>query len=124
MDHTNCLQVAIKSIQFNVKPCLKEKKKTKIDTRDKSDKSSAKQRKRACCEAEQDSQSAKHLSNEQMSKRKSYTVPTKQGQRLDHVTKLPASLSPKCRCYCHRDRGESALFAFSTRKNLKFFQVT
>ena len=39
------------------------------------------------------------LSAKQMAKRKQCKVPTKQGQRLDHTTKLAASLARQCRCY-------------------------
>jgi hypothetical protein len=55
----------------HAKQCLKEKKKTKLDTshaRDSSDKSAAKQRKRARCEAVQRSEAAQRLSTEQMAK--------------------------------------------------------
>jgi hypothetical protein len=44
-----------------------------------------------------------------MAKNKQCKVPTKKSQRLDHVTKLEASLPRQCRCDWSGDRGGSAL---------------
>ncbi len=49
------------------------------------------------------------LSAKQMAKSKQCKVPTNEDQRLDHATKLPASLARKCRCHCTRDRGKPAM---------------
>ena len=43
------------------------------------------------------------LSAKQMAKSKQRTVPTKEDQRLDHTTKLEASLVRQCLCHWPRD---------------------
>jgi hypothetical protein len=48
-------------------------------------------------------------SAKQMAKSKQCKVPTQQGQRLDHATKLEASRTTLNPCNCGRDRGELAL---------------
>jgi hypothetical protein len=49
------------------------------------------------------------LSARQMATSKPCKVPTKEVQRLDHATKLGASLPRQLRCHCIGDRGEPAL---------------
>ena len=49
------------------------------------------------------------LSAKQMEKRKQCKVPTNEGQRLYHATKLEASLPRQCRSHWRGDSGEPAL---------------
>ena len=50
------------------------------------------------------------LSSKQITKNKHCKVSTKQGQRLDHTTKIEVSLSQQCRCHYCGDRHESMMW--------------